>query len=190
LPAAPGQEILKGSFPFTNAGAAPVTIVELKPGCGCTLPVLAKRTYQPGESGHIDVQFVVGEREGHQEKQIAVRTDEASGGVYSLAIKADIPPYLGLNPRLLIWHQGDAPQSQTVSIHYPSDAEYRLTSVSESTGRFHVGPVRQSAGGLPQIDIAPVATDAARLGTVIFNFIGPNGHTLTRSVYLRILGSP
>lgn len=190
LPAAPGQEILTGSFPFTNAGVSPVTILELKPGCGCTLPVLAKRTYLPGESGQIEVRFAVGEREGHQEKLLAVRTDEPSGGIYSLTLKADIPPYLGLSPRLLIWHQGDAPGIQTVSIHYPSDAEYRLTSISEPTGRFHVSAVRRNADGLPQVDVAPTATDSARLGTVIFNFIGPNGRTLTRSVYLRILGSP
>jgi Protein of unknown function (DUF1573) len=40
-------------FAFVNAGAAPLTVTDLRASCGCATPTMAKRTYQPGERGEL-----------------------------------------------------------------------------------------------------------------------------------------
>jgi hypothetical protein len=44
---------LSQRFEFVNRGPGRVTITDLRASCGCLAPRLAKRTYQPGESGAI-----------------------------------------------------------------------------------------------------------------------------------------
>ncbi|MBL4590685.1 MAG: DUF1573 domain-containing protein [Phycisphaerales bacterium] len=47
----------KLSFQFKNMGQGPVTILKIKPACGCTAVELKQTTYAPGESGVIEVIF-------------------------------------------------------------------------------------------------------------------------------------
>ena len=51
-------------FPFKNTGESPITILSTKTSCGCTTATLSQTTFQPGESGQIDVVFAFGERIG------------------------------------------------------------------------------------------------------------------------------
>jgi hypothetical protein len=44
------------TFGFVNAGALPVEIVDVKGSCSCVVPKLAKRIYQPGEQGTIELE--------------------------------------------------------------------------------------------------------------------------------------
>src|SRR5437764_13876293 len=44
---------LSQRFEFVNRGPGTVTITDLRASCGCLAPRLAKRIYQPGESGAI-----------------------------------------------------------------------------------------------------------------------------------------
>lgn len=43
-------------FSFVNAGARPVEITDAKTDCGCLVPKLDKRTFQPGEEGELRVE--------------------------------------------------------------------------------------------------------------------------------------
>jgi hypothetical protein len=188
LKAEAGQEVLRGEFDFTNSGAGPVSILEVKPACGCTSGVPGKKTYAPGEAGTIAAVFTIGERTGHQVKKMILRTDEKAGGLYELTLEADIPPYITLDPRLLLWPLHGPRDARPVTIAYPAGRFLKLTSLGDPSGAF-TAKLADSGGGPPtSVLISPVATDTPLLATMLFTFTREDGHQIQRSVFLRILG--
>lgn len=96
-------------FAFTNAGAKPVTITAVHPGCGCTVPALAKHLYDPGEHGVLTVDFHPGSREGTVRMPITVQTDD-NGEPATLTLVAQIETIVSFDTRFLFW-KGDEPRS-------------------------------------------------------------------------------
>ncbi len=92
------------SFPFVNAGTAPVTIKAVHTSCGCTSARPGKEVYEPGESGEIHVRFEFGTRTGHQVKTVTVETDDPSEPRVRLQIEGDIPEVLRIDPRYVFWN--------------------------------------------------------------------------------------
>src|SRR5579862_5734201 len=48
-----GGPVYQHRFEFVNNAPTPTEITDIRVGCGCLQPVLAKRVYQPGEKGTI-----------------------------------------------------------------------------------------------------------------------------------------
>lgn len=81
-----GDERVAHRFEFVNAGDEPVMIAELRTSCGCTSATVAKRRYEPGEAGEVEVVFAFGDRVGPQRKRVEVRcSDDRSPLHFELA---------------------------------------------------------------------------------------------------------
>ena len=66
-------------FKFTNTGTEAVKIDFATGSCGCTVPDWPRKTFQPGESGSIDVEYDSKDKEGEQDNSVDVyltATDE------------------------------------------------------------------------------------------------------------------
>ncbi len=63
------------AFAFTNTGKVPVTIMNVKPSCGCTTPDWPKTPIAPGQKGIIKTEFSPKNRPGDFEKYITVLTN-------------------------------------------------------------------------------------------------------------------
>jgi len=190
LPAAVGQEELRGGFDFRNAGTVPVTITNLTTSCGCTTAALERKTYDPGESGTIIATFSAGERSGHQSKTIVVQTNEPKDNVYELTVEADIPPVIVVDPRLLVWNRGVPTDPQVVKVTYAGGKTYRLASAVDASGRFVAEIVTTPGQNAPEIRIKPVRTDEGVLGVMLLDFIAADGARLQRSVLMRVAVIP
>ena len=64
--AKPDEQSVVAKYRFTNNGKGPVRIEEVKTSCDCTMAVLTKKEYAPGESDEIEVKFSFGGRTGRQ----------------------------------------------------------------------------------------------------------------------------
>ncbi|MCB0737869.1 MAG: DUF1573 domain-containing protein [Bacteroidetes bacterium] len=94
-------------FKFTNDGAEPLLITNVKPSCGCTTPEWPKEPIMPGQSGVIKAEYNA-EKLGAFHKTIEV-TSNATETPLSLTIKGSVieaslvdtedkkPPKLELN---------------------------------------------------------------------------------------------
>ena len=111
LTAGAKQEKVETAFAFQNTGAKRVTIEAIKPGCECTVAELAKKTFEPGETGELKVVFKLEGRVGLQEKLIAVTTDDAPDAPTLLTLRVTIPELIDIAPRLLVWNV-DGPASE------------------------------------------------------------------------------
>lgn len=68
---APGEKVTK-EFEFTNTGKSPLKIVDAQSSCGCTIPTVPKKMFEPGESGVIKVVFDSIGKAGNIKKKIRV----------------------------------------------------------------------------------------------------------------------
>jgi Protein of unknown function (DUF1573) len=59
-------EVVSHKFKFTNTGKAPLTILECRASCGCTVPEWPKTPIPPGGTGEISAKF---NTDGKHEKQ-------------------------------------------------------------------------------------------------------------------------
>jgi hypothetical protein len=84
---------LEYSFKFTNKGKSPLIIERVQTSCGCTGATTGgKNEYTKNESGEIKVSFNTQGRQGRQEKQIIVFTNDADNPQKTLRITCDIDP--------------------------------------------------------------------------------------------------
>ncbi|MGF1453171.1 MAG: DUF1573 domain-containing protein [Opitutales bacterium] len=128
-----GAESVRTAFPFQNTGTEPVTLVRVATSCGCTVADWPKGPIEPGESGAIDVVFEIGNRTGSQRKAIIVHTDARPGQPYRLELAVDIPVVATVEPRLLMWQDGEAGQEKSVTVTLNEPESYRL-QVPETSG--------------------------------------------------------
>lgn len=79
------------TFVFRNTGDAPVTLVHVRPSCGCTTPSWTREAVAPGDSGRVTAVYHSENRPGPFDKGIAVHTD-GEPEVLQLRISGDVSP--------------------------------------------------------------------------------------------------
>ncbi|MFT3831679.1 MAG: DUF1573 domain-containing protein [Opitutaceae bacterium] len=124
------------SFGFVNAGEQPVTITEIRPGCGCTVPALAKSTFAPGERGEFTIAYHPGNREGLHRVDITVTTDD--GTTSTVTYVADIEALVSFDTRFVYWKGNEPRQSKRIRLSFAPGQNARLTGVQSSDPRFGV----------------------------------------------------
>lgn len=86
------------AFKFYNTGTERLTILDIRSTCGCTVPELDKKVYEPGESGEMLVIFNPENRVGHQEKSITVTTDSRTTPSVRLSLRSHVTKVLHIDP--------------------------------------------------------------------------------------------
>lgn len=120
--------VVHAAYRFTNTGKEPVTIESVEPTCGCTTAVLDRKEYQPGEKGHIDITFTMGQRTGLQNKPVAVRIRGESEPI-TLSFIVRIPEFLKVTPQFLYWQVGDMPEPKTILLSVEPGTELKIGKI-------------------------------------------------------------
>ncbi len=91
------------AFRFKNTGTGVLKVQEkIETVCGCTVPVLSKAQYAPGEEGTIQVTYTAGDSVGSALKLLRVwSNDKTNGGMVSLKIQATLVERVACEPKLL-----------------------------------------------------------------------------------------
>jgi hypothetical protein len=85
-----GPQILY-SFKFKNKGKETLQIKDIVTSCGCTGATVGNKTeYEKNEIGEVSVTFNTQGREGHQEKNIIVKSNDPFNPEVVLTIDCDI----------------------------------------------------------------------------------------------------
>ena len=165
---------VKADFNFTNAGREPVTIVAVEPGCGCTTAVLEKRTYRPGEKGHIAATFTIGQRTGLQNKPIRV-TVRGEKEETVLTMITHIPELMKVSPQLVFWQTGEAPEAKTIELTAMRDAPLRVTKVTSTDPKMKAAIETVQEGKSYKVVVTPAETAAPVSATLtIETELAPN----------------
>ena len=84
-----GQK-LAVAFRFRNAGAYPLIIESVRPGCGCTVADFPKEAIAPGAESEITGSFDSHGREGLQHKAITVKANTPGTGEQQIYFDVDV----------------------------------------------------------------------------------------------------
>lgn len=113
-------------FSFTNTGSDPVTILELKPGCGCITGKVDKKEYAPGEAGVVQVCFDMEKRQGAQRKGVAVKTSDAPDKPVTLYVSTTIPKTYMTPVKRLTWANGEERYAKIFCINNAHKDPFKL----------------------------------------------------------------
>jgi len=94
------HEKVTHNYAFTNTGTETLNITEVRSTCGCTVPELTKKLYEPGESGIITVIFDPENRGGNQRKTIHVTTNSKTTPRVGLTFHAVVSKVLDIQPTI------------------------------------------------------------------------------------------
>jgi len=88
-------------FNFTNIGDSLLKMTKVSKTCGCTPYTLAKKEYEPGESGTLKVRYNASKRPASVRKSLSVYSNDKAKPKVELAIKAKIVSKIDYQPEKL-----------------------------------------------------------------------------------------
>lgn len=118
------------TFTFRNVGDSVLQIKDIKAACGCTVPVLAKRQYLPGEGGEIEVVFDPKGKEDKTDKTLTVISNSATGATTELGFTSMIHPLVSIERLQRIGNVKLGTDFRHVVPIYYRDPDLRIDSVS------------------------------------------------------------
>lgn len=147
-------------FPFKNDSASPVSLIDVKTGCDCSVPELNKDPVRPGEAGVLKVRYQSGRSPGTKHVSVVVRASDSDTPT-TLRFVATVPPVVSLTPVLLRWSRADAATPKEVLIRQAGGTKVSGVKLI-NTPPTVVAEIK--AGEEPStwiLSIAPVAMDAS-----------------------------
>lgn len=125
-------------YHFQNILDAPVTILDIKPSCGCTAGELTQRTYAPGESGVLEVSFNPKNRLGRNYVSIDVKTDAAEQPI-RLSLAVEVIEQMRFPRRLMLWkRQDEAISPKYLDIYFEETGNVLELKASSNNNAFDV----------------------------------------------------
>ncbi len=177
-------------FAFTNAGAKPVTITDVHPGCGCTVPALAKNVYEPGEHGVLTVDFHPGSREGTVRMPITVQTDD-DGETATLTLVAQIETIVSFDTRFVFWKGNEPRTPKLMRLTFAQSLTAALAGVQCSSPEFSATfrPVGDS-GREYEITVTPPAEIQTYTAITLRTLLGTEKNERLFTVVARTMDGP
>lgn len=122
----PKGEWIYHDFKIKNEGTSNLSILDVKPACGCTVAEFDK-VIAPGEIGTVQVKVDTSSFAGPISKPISVFTNDTGNPKLQLVVKANVKPYLAVRPGYarFIYVQGEplSPISQVLWTEDGSDVD-------------------------------------------------------------------
>src|ERR1700741_1552362 len=182
----PGEKAVTAKYRFTNNSSSPVTIVDVRLSCGCTIATLTKKTYVPGESGEIDAKLNFAGHTGHQEKWIYVTTNSAGTEPKLLTLAVDIPPDITIEPQFVMWRIGDPLTPKTIRIVVPDGFPTKIVAAQTDNPAIHVKLQEVMAGKQWDVKVTPAETKELVKAIVSIRTDYPAEKPTTYSAYARV----
>jgi hypothetical protein len=181
-----GEKTVTATYRFTNIGASPVSIIDVRPSCGCTTATLAKKEYAPGESGEIEAKLNFAGHVGHQEKWIYVTTNVARTDPTVLSLAVDIPPEVAIDPEFVMWRIGDPLQPKTMRVVIPDGIPAKLIAVQVDNDSMQVQLQEVQAGKEWRVKVTPMSTSKPVKAVVSIRSDYPAAHPVIYTAYARV----
>jgi Protein of unknown function (DUF1573) len=182
----PGEKAVTAKYRFTNNSSSPVTIVDVRPSCGCTIATLTKKTYVPGESGEIDAKLNFAGHTGHQEKWIYVTTNSAGTEPTLLTLAVDIPPDITIEPEFVMWRIGDPLIPKTIRVVVPDGFPTKIVAAQTDNPAIQVQLQEVMAGRQWEVKVTPSETKDVVKAIVSIRTDYPAENPAIYSAYARV----
>jgi hypothetical protein len=182
----PQDESVTAKYKFTNTGAQPIKIQNVRTSCGCTTTALSKTEYAPGESGEIEARFRFAGRTGQQEKAIMVVTSDKPDSPTILKLRVNIEELVKVNPEIVVWKVGDHPSPKSVHILVAEDAQVKTLTVTSDNPDIKVKLTELKPGKEYDAQVTPDNAAQPTQATLMIKTDYPANNPITKYAYVRI----
>ncbi|MBC2603086.1 DUF1573 domain-containing protein [Puniceicoccus vermicola] len=168
-----GAEKLTAEFRFQNLGSEAVEIVAVTSSCGCTVPELTKKIYEPEEEGTLSAIFTIGDRTGPQRKVLQVRTrvvGEETESRTSLSFRTDVPQAGSVQPRMILWRVGEDFEAKPVRIESQPGFSWRIAEPDKELP-FEVSRSEEDEVGVDVLLLQPKANARRMKSSITVEFL-------------------
>ena len=171
-----GQEVGRTSYVFTNTGTSSVSVLAVKPSCGCVATTLEKLDYAPGERGEIKVTFDLEMDKDQlvQDRTIEVTTNDAPDAPKTLRLKARMHAVVEVSPESLVWKQGKPPEPKEVIVKAAPGIKAISLIQTAQNNNFSVEMQAQPKEQSYRLKITPKSTDSTCDATLNFDVKSPS----------------
>ncbi len=171
-----GENVIRTGYAFTNTGTDSVSIVSIKPSCGCVATNLEKFEYAPGESGKIKVTFDAGMDKGEtlDDRTIKVVTSDAPEVPKVLKLRVHIAETVTASPEGLVWQHGKAPTPKEIVVKAGEGVKDIKLNQTAENDNFSVEMKPEVEGQSYRLTITPKNTDARSYAEIDFNVASPS----------------
>ncbi len=184
-----GQEVARTSYIFTNTGTSSVSVLSIKPSCGCVATNLEKLEYAPGERGEIKVTFDLEMDKDQlvQERTIQVTTSDAPDSPKTLQLKVTVPEAVEVLPETLVWQHGQPPSLKEAIVKAgPGIGAISLAQTAQNSN-FSVEIQAETNGQSYHLKITPKSTDLPCDATLNFDVKSPSfRHRVDCEIHLKV----
>lgn len=189
-----GDTDVRTSYAFTNTSEQTIEITKTSATCGCTVPTLEKKIYQPNETGELNAVFTIGSRQGKQRKVITVVTKNEAGeeASYELKLNVDIPVPVTFAPRVRFWKVQQEATTQEIRVSFHKSMPINLESLEpknkDAPNPFTYEIEAITPGAEYKIKLTPKTPDRQSQASFYLVGAGDTGETLKRYpiyVYVR-----
>lgn len=179
----------KCEFQFTNTGKGVLNIARLQSTCGCTVPQLKKKTYEPGETGTISVTFKAPASQGSIAKHIYIHSNDPGNPKYELEVKGNVVLDVAVKPDHMILSLVDENAgAKPVTITSKDGKEFSIKAINDSrkavTADFDTSKKAAEFTITPKFDIAKLETYSH--GRITFELTHPD----TKQVFVSYSAPP
>lgn len=123
-------EVLKHEFTIKNEGDSTLELTDVRPACGCTVARFDKQI-APGATGTVRADVDTLAFEGPIAKSITVYTNDAETPRLELVVKAEVRPYVSVEPGYarFSYVQGEQTGTITQTIWAPDGSDLEIVGV-------------------------------------------------------------
>ncbi len=168
-------------FRFKNTGLGLLNIGKIKATCGCTVPSLAKKQYQPGEDGVIKIKYSGQSKPGSVAKSIYVNTDDTENPKVKLTIKAKVVSHIEALPlKLHLFTQEENAAAPDITIRSKDGGAFAITGFTSTNNVISIEFDPNAAAGdfvlKPKVDVQKLREH--RNGTIKIKLSHPKQHSV------------
>lgn len=147
------------SYKFKNVGSERLIISRIQSTCGCTVPELNKKEYDPGESGEIKISFTSSSRDGTELKHLYIHSNDATNPRYPLVVKCNTVLKVVVEPqRLELAVVEENAGFESLKVFSREGKEFAITSIiaAGSPFKFNYDPDKKAVEHIikPKVDIS------------------------------------
>jgi hypothetical protein len=171
-----GAEVVRTSYAFINSGTTSVSIVQIKPSCGCVGTNLKKLVYAPGESGLLKVtlDLSMDDFSPLEDRTIMVVTNDAPNLPTTLQLLVHVPETVSASPEAVVWKRGESPKAKEVTVKAGSGIKAIKLIQTTWNDNFSVEVKSQVPGQSYRVKITPKNTGSPSYATLVFDVKSPS----------------
>lgn len=176
-----------GHFPFVNDSDRAIKITALRTNCGCTAATAGKKVFEPGERGEVTVTYRIGQRRGHYETPIHVKTDAPTEPDTTLNLRLLIRDAVEVKPQLVFWRADEKPEPKTLQIEATTSAllkKVNVTAADPSAVTINVQPIKEERAC--QVRLTPSPGSARAKTKLTIDTELSTGEKETATVHVRV----